>query len=279
MARRTASRLCRVGGQPLVRRHRWTKTPHMRAMDDPVSDVRSAQVGRGVSVTFVIPARNESPTIGAVVEACRELCRLDKRFAGVLVVSDGSTDETASLAAAAGADVLSLKPSESGSKGLAAIVASSHITTTSCFFVDGDLLGLTPEHLASIADPYLRGDVDMSVGLFDYGILAPIVERLPLTTGERIFPTAWLRSLDVATAAGYALETRLNELVGLQHGTTAAQTMTHVRQRTKRDKVGQVRGWLSTLRMAGIVCSAISSSNWRAYGRFLRGVRPVSSIV
>jgi glycosyltransferase involved in cell wall biosynthesis len=52
----------------------------------------------------VIPAYNESATVARVVERVRERAP----FFDVVVVNDGSTDETAALARAAGADVLEL---------------------------------------------------------------------------------------------------------------------------------------------------------------------------
>jgi glycosyltransferase involved in cell wall biosynthesis len=52
----------------------------------------------------VIPAYNESATVASVVERVRE----QAPFFDVVVVNDGSTDDTAALASAAGADVLEL---------------------------------------------------------------------------------------------------------------------------------------------------------------------------
>jgi glycosyltransferase involved in cell wall biosynthesis len=52
----------------------------------------------------VIPAYNESATVASVVERVRE----QVPFFDVVVVNDGSTDDTAALASAAGADVLEL---------------------------------------------------------------------------------------------------------------------------------------------------------------------------
>ena len=57
-----------------------------------------------MSYLAVVPAYNESDTVAAVIEALRERA---PRF-DVLVVDDGSTDDTAALARLAGARVLRL---------------------------------------------------------------------------------------------------------------------------------------------------------------------------
>src|SRR5215475_6288454 len=49
----------------------------------------------------VIPAFDEAPTLGAIVAEAR-------RYGSVLVVDDGSADDTATVASAAGADVIRL---------------------------------------------------------------------------------------------------------------------------------------------------------------------------
>ncbi|HEY3603595.1 MAG TPA: glycosyltransferase, partial [Sporichthyaceae bacterium] len=53
-------------------------------------------------VAVVIPARNEAARIAATVAAARRLPGVD----AVLVVDDGSTDDTAAIGAAAGARVV-----------------------------------------------------------------------------------------------------------------------------------------------------------------------------
>src|SRR5688500_13914410 len=55
-------------------------------------------------VTVVIPALNEAETIGDVVYRVREFLGPDDE---VIVVNDGSTDDTAEVAEAAGARVIS----------------------------------------------------------------------------------------------------------------------------------------------------------------------------
>jgi glycosyltransferase involved in cell wall biosynthesis len=65
-------------------------------------------------ITVLLPAFNEAVTIGALVRACLECTPPPCE---VLVVDDGSTDDTSSLAAAAGARVL--RRPRNGGKGVA----------------------------------------------------------------------------------------------------------------------------------------------------------------
>jgi glycosyltransferase involved in cell wall biosynthesis len=72
----------------------------------------------GPSRLAVVPAYNEAATIGPVVRAIRE----HAPGVDVLVVDDGSTDRTAEVALARGAEVLSL----GGNRGLPIGIASGY---------------------------------------------------------------------------------------------------------------------------------------------------------
>lgn len=73
------------------------------AADFDVEDLAARKAELGVGVSVVLPARNEGATVEAVVRACRQL---EGRLVDELVLLDGgSEDETAALAARAGARV------------------------------------------------------------------------------------------------------------------------------------------------------------------------------
>jgi dolichol-phosphate mannosyltransferase len=80
-------------------------------------------------VTAVVPARNEEATIAGVVKECLNYA------AQVIVVEGGSTDRTAEIAAAAGAQVVR---DDGLGKGAALRLAVAHVTTPICVFVDAD---------------------------------------------------------------------------------------------------------------------------------------------
>jgi glucosyl-3-phosphoglycerate synthase len=74
------------------------------------ADLLAAKRARGHSISVCLPARNEEATVGAIVRAIRaELMAGDateRLVDEVVVLDDGSTDATASVARAAGAHVV-----------------------------------------------------------------------------------------------------------------------------------------------------------------------------
>jgi glycosyltransferase involved in cell wall biosynthesis len=104
----------------------------------------------------LIPARNEASTISRVVAGCRRA-----GFA-VTVIDDGSSDETALLAAQAGADVLSLTgPHHGKTAALHHALVQLPATVEWLFFLDGD----GQHHPADLERFWtLRENADLVVG-------------------------------------------------------------------------------------------------------------------
>ena len=118
------------------------------------------------SVTIIIPAKNEAAVIGDVVSSVRDVYK----DAEILVVDDGSTDETATLAERAGATVVS-HPVSLGNG--AAIKAGARAATGEILIMmDGD-----GQHMAADI-PYLLAKLeegyDMAIGTRDSGSHAGI---------------------------------------------------------------------------------------------------------
>jgi glycosyltransferase involved in cell wall biosynthesis len=111
-------------------------------------------------VVALVAARDEAPRVGATVSALRELDGVTE----VVVVDDGSRDETASRALAAGAVVLRLDRPRG--KGRALEGALRRLDPADVWLLaDGDL-GETAGALAAVLEPVMLGEADVAVAGF-----------------------------------------------------------------------------------------------------------------
>ena len=135
------------------------------------------------SFTCLIPAYNEAARIGPVLNAVLALPLL----AGVIVIDDGSTDDTAFIAQAKGAQVLRTPGNLGKTRALALGLQSAR--TSHVVLIDADLTGLSAQALTALIDPVLRGTADATINHLD---------------GEGVMPrmlSSWLRLSTVAIAS------------------------------------------------------------------------------
>src|SRR2546426_5295744 len=148
-----------------------------------------------VRVSCVIPAYNESATISGVVRAARACPHVSE----VIVVSDGSTDQTPRVAAESGADCV-LALDENLGKGGAVLAGVEAARGDVVLLLDADLCGLTPEHLTRLLEPVLAGRAEMAVGVFSDDYLHAWFRPLP---ANRAFARASLRRDPNLPRAGF----------------------------------------------------------------------------
>ncbi len=119
----------------------------------------AARAGRSVSVC--IPARNEAATIGRIVRTI--VTELTGDGGGVplvdevVVVDDGSTDDTGVIAARAGARVVT-GDSAGGGKGQAMRVALREAEGDLIAFIDGDVTNFGSHFVTGLLGPLLTDD-------------------------------------------------------------------------------------------------------------------------
>lgn len=186
----------------------------------------------------IIAAYNEGQTIHGVVRTMVE----SKLFDELIVISDGSTDDTAERATRAGATIVHNLPIKSG-KGAAILHGVTHTDAPILFFADADLYGLTVAHLEAILRPVLDGRRAMNVGLRDRGkLLMKIAAHLPLISGERALMRHVISGIHPQFLHGFMLEAALNyhcRKERLPYGSVPCYGLT---MRRKMQKVGFWQG-------------------------------------
>jgi glycosyltransferase involved in cell wall biosynthesis len=179
-----------------------------------------------VKICFLIPAYNEARTIGEVLERIASL-GLESQ---VVVVDDGSTDETSAIALAAGATVI--RQTNQG-KGAAIRTAIAHADGDIAVIQDADM-EYDPVEVPELIEPIIRGAADVVFGsrlrggkpqrayLFWHlvgnrflSVLTNVLYNTTLSdmeTGYKAFRLDLLRSLDLREN-GFGLEPELTAKV------------------------------------------------------------------
>jgi glycosyltransferase involved in cell wall biosynthesis len=192
----------------------------------------------------LIPALDEAATIASVV---RVAC--SAAIGAVLVIDDGSSDGTAEVAAAAGAEVLRLD--ENVGKGGALAAGARSRTEAVVVLLDADLTGLDPSHVRALARSVLEGRADMTRGVFVGGRWATALAQrmLPVLNGQRALLREGLLAVPGLDDSRYGVEVAISDHAKSQGWRTLDVPLPGVSQVVKEEKRGVVRGVLIRLRM------------------------------
>jgi glycosyltransferase involved in cell wall biosynthesis len=184
-------------------------------------------------VAAIVPAYNEQETLAEVLSVLKATPLLDE----VLVVSDGSTDET--VAIARGMKLKTIHLRENHGKGTAMAMGVAQSDADILVFVDGDILNLTAAMLEELVRPVLDGRSDMNVGIRNRGAILNAIHRTfgPLLSGIRCLKREVFEAVPEEQIAGFAIETGLNwscRQLGLRTTTTVFFRLKHLVKEKKR---------------------------------------------
>jgi glucosyl-3-phosphoglycerate synthase len=120
-----------------------------------------AKRAKGTTVSVCIPARDEGSTVGSVVRAVVQPFQASHGGNGlvdeVIVIDDGSTDNTADQARDAGARVVA-GPGGRGGKGRAMAAALEASASDVVAFLDADVANTAPAFVTGLLGPLLTLD-------------------------------------------------------------------------------------------------------------------------
>ena len=217
-----------------------------RAVAEPSNPHGEAVAPAGKGISCVVCAYNEEHRIRNILDAVDH----HPALAEVIVVNDGSTDQTeALLATYPNVKVISYAPNRGKtyalSRGIAA-AAHDHI-----MLLDADLAGVTSADIDALAAPVIGGESDVSISLRSNSLAIYRAMGLDFVSGERVIPASLLKDAIEAMQRlpRWGGEAFMNELIIERRMRLAVVYWPKVVNVRKYAKLGRWRGMLSELSM------------------------------
>jgi len=210
--------------------------------------------GLMMSVTAIIPAYNEEKTIGNVLDVVSESPLINE----IIVVSDGSWDNTVNIAKAYGIKVIELK--NNIGKGGAIKAGLVECNSDIVLLLDADLIGLKKNHIYDLIYPIIYENIDMTIGIFKNGRpITDIAQKIaPNLSGQRAVKKWILDEIEDMDFVRYGIEVSLTIHVNKRSYKVKEiylEDMTHL---TKEEKFGLVHGFSSRIRMYRDIIKVLS---------------------
>ncbi|MDP2630354.1 MAG: glycosyltransferase family 2 protein [Candidatus Uhrbacteria bacterium] len=203
-------------------------------------------------IAAIVPAYNEENNIRTVLRVLRQSHELSE----IIVVDDGSTDQTGKAALEEGVRVVR---QENQGKAGAMATGANNTSADILFFSDADLLGLTPGHIADVIAPVRDGSAGMTVGMRDRGPVGiwMMEHILPIIGGERaISRDIFLNIVQGNTARRFGIEILMNAYCKKNRIPVRLVRMQGVGHIIKEVRYGFWTGFIARVRMIGEILKA-----------------------
>ena len=205
-------------------------------------------------ISCIVCALNEGPRIAAVlaVAAAHPL------IAEVIVVDDGSTDDTAQVAARhPRVRVISHARNQGKSRAVATGVAAARHELL--MLLDADLKGLRADDLSALAAPVLAGRAAVSLSLRRNSLALFRWVGIDFVSGERVVDKRLLSDVlqDIHALPRFGIEVFMNKRIIAARLPVAIANWRTVTQSRKTEKLGWWRGVLAEWRMVFDLMDAV----------------------
>ncbi|MFN2364610.1 MAG: glycosyltransferase family 2 protein [Halarsenatibacteraceae bacterium] len=197
-----------------------------------------------MNICVLIPAFNEEKTVSHVVTITKSLPEIKR----VIVINDGSEDNTSKAARMAGAEVIDFK--KNSGKGAALKAGFDECNAEIVIMLDADLIGLKKEHIYSLLNPIIDNEYDMTVGVFNEGRnLTDLAQKVsPHLSGQRALKGEILNKIKNLDSTGYGVEVAINRYVR-KHGQIKKVRLPDLTHVMKEEKRGFWKGFKSRIKM------------------------------
>ncbi len=198
-----------------------------------------------VRTVAIIPAYNEQETLGEVIQVLTGVDIVER----IIVISDGSTDATASVARDAGAEVIEL--GQNVGKGGALQRGIDRADADVYLFLDADLMGLNRDHVLGLLQPVMEGRAEMTLGVFESGrpMTDLALQVAPYLSGQRAVHRKVLEEMSGLDTARFGVEMALTRHIRRNKVGMETVTLRNLTHRMKEEKLGLLPGFLARLKM------------------------------
>ncbi len=198
-----------------------------------------------MKISAIIPAYNEADRIYKVLRVLKETSLIND----IIVVSDGSTDNTAAISKKFTDQVIELKYNIG--KGGAVAKGISHCDADIVLLLDADLIGLTKQHVKDLLEPVIKEETDTTIGIFTSGrIHTDVAQKMaPFLSGQRAVKYKIAKEMLKFDITKYGFEIAFTKYIrkkNLRIKKVFLHDLTHV---IKEEKLGFIKGFLSRLKM------------------------------
>lgn len=198
-----------------------------------------------MKASCIIPAYNEEKTISNIIKVVKEV----ELISEIIVVSDGSTDNTLEIARSLGIKTIQFKKNRG--KGAALKAGIDKAKEEIVLFIDADLIGLNKYHIENLLRPLITEKADMTIGVFKNGrLLTDIAQKItPELSGQRAVKKSVLSYVGDIDITGYEVEIALTKILRKNNcriDIVELIDMTHI---MKEEKHGFLKGLVERIKM------------------------------
>ena len=211
-------------------------------LQTPERETKDLDEVNRVGITAIVAAYNEDATIANVLVALKRSPLIDE----VIVVSDGSTDRTVEIARSFDVKTIALRAN--CGKGYAMRVGVDNASNDVLFFVDGDMLNVSDEHIEALCLPVIADECDMNIGVRHRG---PVLDFLhlkmqcgPVLSGIRVMRRDVFDTVPAQYQETFKIEAALNCFCsrnGYRQRHTVIRNLGHITKEVKRGFVAGLR--------------------------------------
>lgn len=196
-------------------------------------------------VSVIIPAFNEQETIKRIIEVAQNSIYVDE----VIVVDDGSSDDTYKISKNANAKTIKLSQNHGKAFAMDAGIKASKNNVV--VFLDADLIKLGENHIAKIVLPVLNEETDLNIAIRkrkNY-LINKLLRIFPLIGGERCLKKELWESIPNKHKNKFEIEIAINYFAKKNNYRTKSFYMSGVHQIIKEKKHGFFLGSYERLKM------------------------------